>query len=95
MEPSTAAGGHQLLVFYPRHLKDAEQIIRSVSQRQLVVLHTAQAEDQQAQRLIDFACGGMEAIGAQVHRIDGETFLFAPALTRVALEQLPVQQQAA
>jgi FtsZ-interacting cell division protein YlmF len=94
MEIPTATGGHQLLVFHARHLSDAEQIIRSVSQQQLVVLHTAEADDRQAQRLIDFACGGMEAIGAQVHRIDAETFLFAPALTCVQQEQQPGPLQA-
>jgi len=47
------------------------------------VLPTAEAGDGEAQRLLDFACGGMEAIGAQVHRIDAETFLFAPGQVRV------------
>jgi FtsZ-interacting cell division protein YlmF len=37
--------------------------------------------------MIDFACGGMEAIGAQVHRIDAETFLFAPPQVCVQLDE--------
>jgi cell division inhibitor SepF len=78
-----AAGGQELLVFRPRELRDAEQIILSVRENRSVVLHTAEAGDGEAQRLIDFACGGMEAIGGQVHRIDAETFLFAPAQVRV------------
>lgn len=52
-----------------------------------VVLHTAGTCDSEAQRLIDFACGGMEAIGAQVHRIDAETFLFAPPQVCVQLDE--------
>lgn len=58
-------------------------LIASVRANCAVVLCTADMPDPQAQRLIDFACGGMEAIGAQVHRIDAETFLFAPLQVRV------------
>jgi FtsZ-interacting cell division protein YlmF len=84
---SMAAGGQELLVFHPRVLGDAEQIIQSVRENRAVVLSTAEVCDGEAQRLIDFACGGMEAIGAQVHRIDAETFLFAPAQVRVQWEE--------
>jgi FtsZ-interacting cell division protein YlmF len=48
-----------------------------------VVLNASGADDGEAQRLIDFACGGMEAIDGQTHRIDAETFLFTPARGRV------------
>ena len=82
-----AAGGQELLVFRPRELRDAEQILLSVRENRAVVLHTVEAGDGEAQRLIDFACGGMEAIGGQVHRIDAETFLFAPARVRVQQER--------
>ena len=51
-----------------------------------MVLQTAGACDGEAQRLIDFACGGMEAIGAQVHPIDSETFLIAPPQVCVQLD---------
>jgi FtsZ-interacting cell division protein YlmF len=53
-----------------------------------VVLNASSADAGQAQRLIDFACGGMEAIDGQAHRIDAETFLFTPAQARV--EQWPL-----
>jgi cell division inhibitor SepF len=87
MDIPMAAGGHELLVFRPSELRDAEQIILSVRGNRAVVLNTAEASDGEAQRLIDFACGGMEAIGAQVHRIDAETFLFAPAQVRVQQDE--------
>ena len=82
-----APGGHQVLVIAPRHLPEAQRIIAAVRENQTVVLHTAQAADGEAQRLIDFACGGIAAISGQVHRIDSETFLFAPALAKVELEE--------
>lgn len=79
MDAPLAAGGHDLLIFRPQQLREAEQLIACVKANRAVVLSTADTADSQAQRLIDFACGGMEAIGGQVHRIDAETFLFAPA----------------
>jgi cell division inhibitor SepF len=83
MERRTPAGGTQLLVLHPRQLDDAQTLIQAVKCNQVVVLAASSAEVEQAQRLIDFACGGMEAIDGQVHRIDAETFLFSPRQARV------------
>jgi hypothetical protein len=69
MDSTTSPRGARLLVFHPRQLDDAQDLIR--------------ADAGEAQRLIDFACGGMEAIDGQTHRIDAETFLFTPARGRV------------
>jgi FtsZ-interacting cell division protein YlmF len=85
-EMAMAPGDQRLLVIAPRRLEEAQRIIEAVRANQTVVLQTAQADDGVAQRLIDFACGGMVALDGQVHRIDAGTFLFAPALVRV--EQL-------
>lgn len=82
-EMAMAAGGQRLLVIAPRRLEEAAQIIEAVRENQAVVLQSADAEEGVAQRLIDFACGAMAAIDGQVHRIDAQTFLFAPALARV------------
>ena len=86
-----AAGSHQLQIVRPQQLRDAQVLIASVRANRAVVLCTADMPDPQAQRLIDFACGGMEAIGAQVHRIDAETFLFAPL--QVCVEHLQEHAQ--
>ena len=82
-EMALAAGGQRLLVITPRRLEEAQRIIEAVRENQTVVLQTANADEGVAQRLIDFACGGIAAIDGQVHRIDAETFLFAPALAKV------------
>lgn len=81
-----AGGGQRVLVIAPRRLEEAQQIIEAVRENQTVVLQTANAEEGVAQRLIDFACGGIAAIDGQVHRINGETFLFSPA--QASVEQL-------
>jgi FtsZ-interacting cell division protein YlmF len=86
MDIPMAAGGQELLVFRPRDLRDAKQLIGSVRENRAVVLHTGEACDGEAQRLIDDACGGMEAIGAQVHRVDAEMFLLAPPQVCVQLD---------
>ena len=80
------ASGQRVLVIAPRRLEEAQRIIEAVRENQTVVLQTAHADEGVAQRLIDFACGGIAAIDGQVHRIDAETFLFSPALAVV--EQL-------
>ncbi len=82
------APGPQLLVLHPHHMEDGQTLIQAVNRNQTVVLNASSADDGQAQRLIDFACGGMEAIDGQAHRIDAETFLFTPAQARV--EQWPL-----
>ena len=78
MNGLTVAGGHRVLVFHARHLQDAERVIQAVRENQAVVLNTATAMDGEAQRLIDFACGGMDAIDGQAHRLSAESFLFCP-----------------
>lgn len=83
MDSAIRSRGAQLLVFHPRQLVDAQVLILAVKDNQSVVLDASSADDGQAQRLIDFACGGMEAINGQVHRIDAETFLFSPAQGQV------------
>jgi cell division inhibitor SepF len=75
-------------VLHPHQLEDAQTLIQAVKRNQTVVLNASSADSGQAQRLIDFACGGMEAIDGQAHRIEGETFLFTPARARV--EQWPL-----
>ncbi|MCP9926945.1 cell division protein SepF [Cyanobium sp. CH-040] len=80
-------GGSQVLVFTPRSLNDARTVIAAVRANRTVVVNSAWLEDSPGQRLIDFVCGGIQAICGQVHRIAEEVFLFAPAGTRVQASQ--------
>jgi FtsZ-interacting cell division protein YlmF len=82
MDNSAPLRGARLLVFHPRQLEDAQALIRAVKANQTVVLNASGADAGEAHRLIDFACGGREAIDGQTHRIDAETFLFTPARWR-------------
>jgi FtsZ-interacting cell division protein YlmF len=58
----TTLRGAQRLVVHPRQLEDAQTLIRAVKGNQTMVLNASSAEDGEAQRLIDFACGDMETI---------------------------------
>jgi cell division inhibitor SepF len=75
-----------VLVITPRQLQDAASVIQAVRQNTNVVVNSSWLEDGPGQRLIDFVCGGLEAIDGQVHRIDEEVFLFTPGPTRVERE---------
>ena len=78
-----AANGTQVLVFTPRSVQDARQVIEAVRARHTVLVNAAWLEDSPGQRLIDFACGGITALCGQVHRIAEEVFLFAPGAVAV------------
>jgi len=78
MGDSAGSGFQQLLVIHPRTLADAERVIAAVQEHQAVLLNTSQAAGGEAQRVIDFICGGMEGLDAQVHRIGAEVFLCSP-----------------
>lgn len=83
MEGRPSCSGQSLLVVSPRVLNDAPTVIDAVRSNRVVVVNSGWLEDAPGQRLIDFICGGLAAIGGQVHRIDEEVFLFAPASARI------------
>jgi cell division inhibitor SepF len=76
-------GNDGILVFSPRCFGEAARVIEAVRQRHTVLLNSSWLEDTPGQRMIDYVCGGMTAIGGQIHRIGEEIFLFAPAGVRV------------
>ncbi len=78
----------QVLVMTPRSLGDARLVLQAIREQQTVVVNAAWLEDAPGQRLIDFVCGGLEALDGQVLRIDEEVFLFAPRTARLAAPAL-------
>ena len=77
------SGAQQVLVMTPRSLGDARLVLEAVRDQQTVVVNAAWLEDAPGQRLIDFVCGGLEALEGQVLRVDEEVFLFAPGAARL------------
>lgn len=76
-------GSTAVLVITPRQLKDAATVLQAVRGNTSVVVNSSWLEDASGQRLIDFVCGGLEAMGGVAHRIAEEVFLFTPAQARV------------
>jgi cell division inhibitor SepF len=74
----TVPGFGSVLVVTPRQLQDAATVIKAVRENSNVLVNSSWLEDVSGQRLIDFVCGGLQAIGGQVHRIAEEVFLFSP-----------------
>jgi cell division inhibitor SepF len=79
--PGFSHGG--ILVISPRCFSEAARVIDAVRQHHTVLVNSSWLEDSPGQRLIDYVCGGMTAMGGQIHRIAEEIFLFAPAGVRV------------
>ena len=80
-----------MVVITPRKLQDAATVLRAVCQRANVVVNSSWLEDAAGQRLIDFVCGGLQAVGGTAYRIDEEVFLFTPGETLVeqSVDHLP------
>jgi FtsZ-interacting cell division protein YlmF len=76
-------GSTAVMVITPRQLKDASTVLQAVRRNTSVVVNSSWLEDASGQRLIDFVCGGLEAMGGAAHRIAEEVFLFTPAQARV------------
>lgn len=76
-------GSRAVLVVTPRQLRDGATVLQAVRENTSVVVNSSWLEDASGQRLIDFVCGGLEAMGGAAHRIAEEVFLFTPAQTRV------------
>jgi len=76
-------GSNTVLVITPRQLQDGATVLQAVRENASVVVNSSWLEDASGQRLIDFVCGGVEAMGDAAHRIAEEVFLFTPAQARV------------
>jgi FtsZ-interacting cell division protein YlmF len=84
LEAAAAFNGFgSMLVITPRHLQDAATVLQAVRQNSSVVVNSSWLEDASGQRLIDFVCGGLEAVGGSAHRIAEEVFLFTPGNAKV------------
>lgn len=85
MNGPSVEGGQQLLIFRGRSREDAHNVIQAVRDNSVVVLDTGTAEPLEAQRLVDFVCGGMDGLDGQIFRIDETTFLLAPSHAQVTV----------
>jgi len=79
MDLGTAQGMLQLEVVHCRGLDDAQAVALAVREQRTVLLQLDQLEPVEAQRVVDFVAGAINALDAQSERLGATTFLFAPA----------------
>jgi cell division inhibitor SepF len=69
----------QVTILRTRSLRDAQGAVEAIRQRHCVLLQLDDAAPEEAQRIVDFLAGAINALEGQVERIGECTFLFAPA----------------
>ena len=79
MDLGFAHGLAQLVVFRCQGFGDAQAVALAVRDRQTVLLQLDQLDPVEAQRVVDFVSGAIDAIDGQSERLGETTFLFAPA----------------
>lgn len=67
----------------PTRFAAAAEVIAEVRSGVTVLVDISAMAASRGQRLVDYACGGVCALGGQTHRIGNDIFLFAPALLRI------------
>ena len=79
----------EVVVMVLTRFEQAQQAVRAVREQKIVVLQAGGLEPELAQRTIDFVAGGVAALDGQAERLDGHTFLFAPALVNLEHLEIP------
>lgn len=74
----------EVVVFHPTRFEDAQAIVQAVRELQTVLVHASGMNRQEAQRLIDFVAGGVEAMDGQAECLDACTFVFAPEIVNLS-----------
>ncbi|MBM5784772.1 MAG: cell division protein SepF [Cyanobacteria bacterium K_DeepCast_35m_m1_288] len=69
----------QVTILRTRRLSEAQNAVEAIRQRHCVLLQLEDTEPAEAQRIVDFMAGAVNALDGQVERIGECTFLFAPA----------------
>ena len=79
MDLGFAHGLPQVVVFYCRGFDDAQAVALAVRDQRTVLLQVDQLDPVEAQRVVDFVSGAVQALDGQSERLGETTFLFAPA----------------
>ena len=69
----------QVTILRCHRLHQAQAAVEAIRARHCVLLQVEDASPDEAQRLVDFLAGAINALDGQVERIGECTFLFAPA----------------
>lgn len=72
-----------ILVLHPQGMADGQRAIEAVRRGQSVVLDASALEPSLGQRLVDYTCGGIQAMDGQSRRLGDAVFLFTTALSHI------------
>jgi FtsZ-interacting cell division protein YlmF len=75
-----------ILVLHPQGMADGQRAIEAVRGGQSVILDASALEPSLGQRLVDYTCGGIQAMDGQSRRLGDAVFLFTTALSRIEEE---------
>ncbi|MFM7264739.1 MAG: cell division protein SepF [Cyanobium sp.] len=89
IESPRASDCPTILVLHPQDLADGQRAIEAVRCGQSVVLDASELDPALGQRLVDYTCGGVQAMDGQSRRLGEAVFLFTTALSRI--EEGPLQ----
>jgi FtsZ-interacting cell division protein YlmF len=70
-----------ILVLQPRGMADGQRAIEAVRSGQSVVLDASALDPTLGQRLVDYTCGGVQAMDGQSRRLGEAVFLFTSGLS--------------
>ena len=79
MDLGFAHGLPQVVVFHCRGFDHAQAVALAVRDQRTVLLQVDQLDPVEAQRVVDFVSGAVQALDGQSERLGETTFLFAPA----------------
>ncbi|MDO7881838.1 cell division protein SepF [Salinibacterium soli] len=82
---------NEILTVHPRQYKDAQVIAENFREGIPVIINLSQMSEQDARRLIDFACGLSEGLYGKIERVTNKVFLLSPAHVAVSGEAAEVE----
>jgi cell division inhibitor SepF len=69
----------QVTILRCQRLEEAQEAVEAIRARHCVLLQVEHTRPEEAQRIVDFLAGAIDALDGQMERIGESTFLFAPA----------------
>ncbi|MGX5680560.1 cell division protein SepF [Schumannella luteola] len=82
---------NEILTVHPRQYKDAQVIAENFREGIPVIINLSQMSEQDARRLIDFACGLSEGLYGKIERVTNKVFLLSPAHVAVSGDAAEVE----
>lgn len=80
---SSVAPSPAILVLQGQGMADGQRAIEAVRGGQSVVLDASGLDPALGQRLVDYTCGGIQAMDGQSRRLGEAVFLFTTGLSRI------------